>query len=304
MKQIVVLGSSNTDLVVRAQRMPEAGETVLGDKFVMAAGGKGANQAVAVARLGGDVQFIAKLGCDMFGDKAVEGYKAEGLDTSTILRDESAPSGVALITVDDNAENCIVVAPGANNKLSCSDVDAMRGYIEGAQYLLMQLEVPMEVVEYAASMAHAAGVKVVLNPAPAAEISAELLSKLELITPNRTEIQLLTGVAVTDLESAERAAKVLLERGVRKVVVTLGSMGALVCDGEQFVHVQARKVEPVDTTAAGDTFNGAMCVALCEGYSLAEAVRFATAASSIAVTRFGAQPSIPSREEVDALLKL
>lgn len=304
MKKIVVLGSSNTDLVVRAQRMPEAGETVLGDKFVMAAGGKGANQAVAVARLGGDVQFIAKLGCDMFGDKAVEGYKAEGLDASTILRDESAPSGVALITVDDNAENCIVVAPGANNKLSCSDVEAMRAYIEGAQYLLMQLEVPMEVVEYAASIAHAAGVKVVLNPAPAAEISAELLSKLELITPNRTEIQLLTGVAVSDLESAERAAKVLLERGVRKVVVTLGSMGALVCDGEQFVHVQARKVEPVDTTAAGDTFNGAMCVALCEGAPLAEAVRFATAASSIAVTRFGAQPSIPSREEVDALLKL
>lgn len=301
MRKIVVLGSSNTDLVVRAQRMPEAGETIMGDKFVMAAGGKGANQAVAVARLGGDVQFIAKLGCDMFGDKAVEGYKAEGLDTSTILRDEYAASGVALITVDENAENCIVVAPGANNKLSCSDVDAMRSHIEGAQFLLMQLEVPMDVVEHAASIAHAAGVKVVLNPAPAAEISGELLSKVEIITPNRTEIQLLTGVAVTDLESAERAAKVLLDRGVHQVVVTLGSLGALACDGERFVHIPARKVEPVDTTAAGDTFNGAMCVALCEGRTLSDAVRFATVSSSIAVTRFGAQPSIPYRREVDEL---
>ena len=298
MGKIVVVGSSNTDLVVRATRMPEAGETVMGEKFMMTAGGKGANQAVAARRLGGDVTFIAKVGCDMFGDKAIEGYAAEGLDTSTILRDEYAPSGVALITVDGNAENCIVVAPGANNKLSSSDIDSMRSHIESADYLLLQLEVPMDVVEHAASIAYGAGVKVVLNPAPAATLSEHLLKQLDIITPNRTEIQLLTGVAVTDLESAERAAKVLLDKGVQRVVVTLGSMGALVCDGVRFVHIPAHKVTPVDTTAAGDTFNAGLCVALCEGRSLSDAVRFATAASAIAVTRLGAQASVPYRHEI------
>lgn len=299
MGKIVVVGSSNTDLVVRAARMPEAGETILGDQFMMTAGGKGANQAVAARRLGGDVTFIAKVGCDMFGDKAIEGYKAEGLDTSTILRDEKAPSGVALITVDSNAENCIVVAPGANNELSTSDIDALRSHIESADYLLLQLEVPMCVVEHAAAIAHAAGVKVVLNPAPAAAIAEHLLAQLELITPNRTEIQLLTGVAVTDLESAEQAAKVLLDKGVQRVVVTLGSMGSLVCDGARFIHVPARKVTAIDTTAAGDTFNAGLCVALCEGRTLEEAVRFATAASAIAVTRLGAQASVPYRHEIE-----
>lgn len=299
MSKIVVLGSSNTDLVVRAERMPQPGETLLGERFMMTAGGKGANQAVAIARLGGDVTFIAKVGRDMFGDKAVENYEREGIDTRTILRDDEAPSGIALITVDAKAENSIVVAGGANNNLSTADIETLRAEIESAQYLLMQLETPVEAVAYAAAIARKAGVKVILNPAPAAELPAELLEGLYMITPNRTEAQMLTGIGITDRESAERAAKALVAKGIANVVVTLGSQGALTFDGERFDHIPALKVAAVDTTAAGDTFNGAMCVALAEGRPLADAVRFASRASAIAVTRLGAQASIPYRAELD-----
>lgn len=299
MSKIVVIGSSNTDLVVKSLRMPTPGETLLGDTFMMTAGGKGANQAVAVARLGGDVTFIAKVGTDLFGDGAVAGYENEGLSTRTILRTEAAPSGVALITVDGHGENCIVVVPGANELLSKEDINAQRKEIETAQYLLMQLETPIEVVEYAASIAHKTGVQVILNPAPAAELSAELLSKLSIITPNKTEGQMLTGVEIDGWESAERAARILMGKGVDQVVITLGSLGALVCEGEKCERIPAHLVTAVDTTAAGDTFNGAMCVALSEGQNLPDAVRFASRAAAISVTRLGAQASIPYRKELD-----
>lgn len=299
MNKIVVLGSSNTDLVVRTDRMPLPGETLLGDRFMMTAGGKGANQAVAVARLGDGVTFIAKVGRDMFGDNSVAGYEKEGIDTRTVLRDDTAPSGIALITVDAQAENSIVVVPGANNNLSKADVDALRRDIESAQFLLMQLETPVEVVAHAAAIARKAGVKVILNPAPAAELPAELLAGLYIITPNRTEGQMLTGIEITGWESAERAAQSLIAKGVQHVVITLGSQGALVCDGKHFERIPAQKVKAVDTTAAGDTFNGAMCVALSEGATLCDAVRFASRASAIAVTRLGAQASIPYRKELD-----
>ena len=299
MNKIVVLGSSNTDLVVRTGRMPLPGETLLGEQFMMTAGGKGANQAVAVARLGDGVTFIAKVGRDMFGDSSVAGYEKEGIDTRTVLRDDTAPSRIAVITVDAQAENSIVVVPGANNNLSKADVDALRRDIESAQFLLMQLETPVEVVAHAAAMARKAGVKVILNPAPAAELPAELLDGLYIITPNRTEGQMLTGIEISDWESAERAAQSLVGKGVQNVVITLGSQGALVCDGKNFERIPARKVKAVDTTAAGDTFNGAMCVALSEGATLSDAVRFASRASAIAVTRLGAQASIPYRKELD-----
>ncbi len=299
MNKIVVLGSSNTDLVVRTGRMPLPGETLLGEQFMMTAGGKGANQAVAVARLGDGVTFIAKVGRDMFGDSSVAGYKKEGIDTRTVLRDDTAPSGIAVITVDAQAENSIVVVPGANNNLSKADVDALRRDIESAQFLLMQLETPVEVVAHAAAMARKAGVKVILNPAPAAELPAELLDGLYIITPNRTEGQMLTGIEICDWESAEQAAQSLVGKGVQNVVITLGSQGALVCDGKNFERIPARKVKAVDPTAAGDTFNGAMCVALSEGATLSDAVRFASRASAIAVTRLGAQASIPYRKELD-----
>jgi len=226
MNKIVVLGSSNTDLVVRTGRMPLPGETLLGEQFMMTAGGKGANQAVAVSRLGDGVTFIAKVGRDMFGDSSVAGYEKEGIDTRTVLRDDTAPSGIAVITVDAQAENSIVVVPGANNNLSKADVDALRRDIESAQFLLMQLETPVEVVAHAAAMARKAGVKVILNPAPAAELPAELLDGLYIITPNRTEGQMLTGIEISDWESAERAAQSLVSKGVQNVVITLGSQGA------------------------------------------------------------------------------
>lgn len=299
MSKIVVIGSSNTDLVVKTARMPEPGETILGGTFMMTGGGKGANQAVAVARLGGDVTFIAKVGKDLFGDGAVAAYERENLNPRTILRDDTAPSGVALITVDGNGENCIVVVPGANNALTTADIDRQRTEIESAEYLLMQLEIPIEVVEYAARMAYDAGVKVVLNPAPAASLSDELLAKIDILTPNRTEGQMLTGIEIDDWQSAERAAFALARKGVANVVITLGSLGALVCDGTICERIPAHKVTAVDTTAAGDTFNGAMCVALSEGKTLSEAVRFASAASALSVTRLGAQTSIPRRNELE-----
>lgn len=299
MNKIVVLGSSNTDLVVRSPRMPLPGETLLGSDFMMAAGGKGANQAVAVARLGSPVTFIAKVGRDMFGDRAVEQYAAEGIDTSTVLRDENVPTGVALITVDDKGENCIVVSGGANNCLSVADVDSMRDRIEGAEYLLMQLEVPMPVIERAAEIAYDAGVKVIVNPAPAAKMSDGLLSKCYLLTPNETECGIIAGVAVEDEAQAEAAAEMLIAKGVQNVVVTLGGKGSLYKSAAERAAIPAYRVKAVDTTAAGDTYNGALCVALSEGRSIREAAEFATKASAISVTRAGAQPSLPTRGEVE-----
>ncbi|GHT80802.1 ribokinase [Bacteroidia bacterium] len=296
--KIAVVGSSNTDLVVKAERMPEPGETILGGAFMMTAGGKGANQAVAVARLGGNVTFIARVGNDMFGDQSVEGYKKDGMDTSYIARDAQTPSGIALICVDKKGENSIVVASGANNRLCKSDIDAAKSQIESADYLLMQLEVPMEVVEYTANIAVASGTKVVLNPAPAATLSADLLKKLYLITPNKPESQLLTGIAVAGWNDAEQAADILLSKGVENVIITLGALGALIKNKILTERVPSQTVEVVDTTAAGDTFNGALCVALSEGKGLVDAVQMATAASAIAITRMGAQASIPYRKEI------
>ncbi len=302
MKKIVIIGSSNTDLVIKTDRIPDVGETVIGGSFMMTAGGKGANQAVTVARLGGDATFIARVGTDMFGRQALNGYREEGLDVGFIVQDNETPSGVALISVDSRGENCIVVAPGANDNLSIADIETARNEIETAEYLLMQLEVPMDVVEYAAHIAYAAGVRVILNPAPASVLSRELLSRLDIITPNRSECALLTGVDVKNWESAEYAAGLLLDQGVQNVVVTLGTMGALVKNRHDQFRVPARKVTAVDTTAAGDVFNGALAVAMAEGKELISAVKFATLAASISVTRMGAQSSVPTREELDALL--
>ncbi len=296
-RKIVVIGSSNTDLVIKTTRIPSPGETVIGGEFLMTAGGKGANQAVAIARLGGDVAFIAKVGRDMFGESALRGYAADGIDTDTIERDGSAPSGVALITVDAHGENCIVVAPGANNTLTTADIDRHRDLICGAEYLLMQLEIPMEVVEYAAEMAEAHGVKVILNPAPAAPLSQRLMRKLYLITPNLGESQLITGVKIDHPAETERVAEVLLEMGAKAAIITLGSGGALIRTHTECDLINAERVVAIDTTAAGDVFSGALVVALSEGKNLVDAARFATHAAAISVTRMGAQSSIPYRKD-------
>ncbi len=265
---------------------------------MMAAGGKGANQAVAAQRLGGDVTFVACVGDDLFGRDALAGYDREGMNTAHVSVKNGVPSGVASIFVDAEAENVIVVAPGANSELGKAEIDAAEKEIEAADFVLMQLETPMETVEYAASRAFAAGTKVVLNPAPAAELSDSLLSKLWLITPNRTETQLITGLPVTNAEEAAAAAEALVAKGVKNVVITLGSKGAYVLSEDFRGVIPANTVKAVDTTAAGDTFNGALCVALSEGRSLRDACIFASKASAISVTRMGAQPSIPFRNEI------
>ena len=298
MNKVIVIGSSNTDMVVRSERLPRPGETVLGGGFVMAGGGKGANQAVAVARMGHKVIFAAALGRDIFGDDAVRQYGRYGIDTSYIVRKDT-PSGVALIMVDSAAQNSISVALGANSELSVGDVMPALEQIEAGDIVLLQLEIPMDTVAATVAVAAAKGARVVLNPAPAAMVSEEVLSKLYLITPNQTEAEILTGIAVNDEASARLAAEALRRSGVSKVVITMGSQGALLDDGGHFEMIEARKVAAVDTTAAGDVYNGALGAALAEGLSLVEALRFATKASAISVTRMGAQPSIPSREEVD-----
>ncbi len=299
MGKIVVVGSSNTDLVIKADRLPEPGETLLGGQFMMAAGGKGANQAVAAQRLGAEVSFIASVGDDVFGKDSVENYRKEGMDISFVSMKEGVPSGVATIIVDADAENVIVVASGANGTLDKKEIDRAAEKISSADFVLLQLEIPMETVEYTAQKACEAGTRVVLNPAPAAELSDSLLSRLWLITPNRTETQRITGLSVNSEEDASKAADALAAKGVRNVVITLGSKGAyfLAEDGSRGV-IPANRVKAQDTTAAGDTFNGALCVALSEGKSLQEACRFAANASAIAVTRMGAQPSIPYRNEI------
>lgn len=298
MKKIIVIGSSNTDMVVRSEHLPKPGETVLGGGFMMVGGGKGANQAVAVAKMGHSVIFAAAVGADIFGDEAVERYRHLGIDTSYIAHKDT-PSGIALIMVDSAAQNSISVALGANNELMLEDVMPALDTIEEGDIVLLQLEIPMATVEACVSVAAAKGARVILNPAPAVKVSEQVLSKLYLITPNQTEAEILTGVEVKDTITARLAAEELSRAGVHKVVVTMGSDGALLYEDGKSEIVPAHKVDAVDTTAAGDVYNGALCAALAEGMSLREALRFATKASAISVTRVGAQPSVPSREEVD-----
>ena len=296
---VAVFGSMNMDLSVACERMPRAGETVGGSGFITNAGGKGANQAVTVARLGGRVSFICKTGSDIFGHQANQLFNEEGIDTSYVFSDTKNPSGVALITVDTDAENCIVVAPGANAHLTPNDLKRSAEAVEAADIILLQLEIPMQTVEAAAMMAYRLGKKVVLNPAPASKLSAGLLETLYAITPNETEAEAISGIRITDERTAEEAARKIASMGVCNVIITLGAKGALVFDGAHCEIVPAYKTQAVDTTAAGDVFNGALVVALSEGRTLPEAVRFACKASAISVTRVGAQNSVPYRTEVD-----
>lgn len=295
---ILVVGSSNTDMVIKTERLPVAGETILGGVFFMNPGGKGANQAVAAARLGGNVTFICKTGNDIFGKQSVQLFQQEGINTDYILSDPDHPSGVALITVDQHAENCIVVASGANATLSVSDLGNLEQLIDQAKIVLIQLEIPLATVIHVAQMAAAKGVKVVLNPAPACSLPDALLNHISVITPNRTEAEILSGIAVNDMESAKQAAQIIKGKGVETVIITLGREGALLLHNNEFTHTQAPVVKAIDTTAAGDVFNGAFTVALSENKSMRDAVTFACNASAISVTRLGAQSSAPSRNEI------
>ena len=298
--RIIVVGSSNADMVVKTERIPVPGETVTGGQFVMAAGGKGANQAVAAARLGAKVTFVAKTGQDMFGDQAVEGYRKEGIATDLILRDPELATGVALILVDEKGENLISVASGANHALSPRDVDQAAERIRAADVVLLQLEIPMETVQHTARLAAEAGVTVILDPAPAPDgpLNGDLLRHVSCLTPNESEAQRLTGVAVDDESSARKAAEKLLATGVQNVIITLGVQGSLVATAQQAVLVPAPVVEARDSTAAGDAFNGALGVGIARGLPIEEAVREASLVGALSVTRMGAQPSLPTADEV------
>ena len=299
--RIVVIGSSNTDMVIKLERLPKPGETLLGGEFVTAAGGKGANQAVGAARAGGRVSFVARVGSDLLGHQAIAGFRRDRIDVRSVVRDPAAPSGVALIFVARDGENAIAVAGGANGRLSRADLRQAAATIRQADIVLLQLETPLATVQAAATMAATAGVRVILNPAPAQPLPDALLRRLTLITPNETEAQVLTGIEVTDEASAALAASKLHDRGVPAVIITLGARGAFVSTAGTSALVPGFKVKPVDTVAAGDIFNGALAVALGEGKPLLEAVRFANAAAAISVTRMGAQPSAPSRAEIEKL---
>ena len=296
--KIVVIGSTNTDMVIKTGHLPTPGETILGGEFLMNPGGKGANQAVAASRLGGDVAFISKTGNDIFGEQSVENLRRESVNTENMIVDQENPSGVALITVDSKAENCIVVAPGSNMALKPDDIDKAIKQIGMAEIVLLQLEIPIETVEYAARIAYRNKKKVVLNPAPAQKLSDSILKTIHILTPNETEAEILTGVKVTNTDTAEKAAQILKKKGVEIIIITMGANGAFIHTDSLSELIPAPEVKAVDTTAAGDTFNGALAVAVSEGFNIREAVQFANKAASIAVTRLGAQASTPYRSEV------
>lgn len=299
-RKIVVLGSCNTDMVVKSSRLPVPGETILGGTFMMNTGGKGANQAVAASRLGGKVIFVTKTGNDLFGSQSIDLYAKENIDTRYILCDRDSPSGIALIMVDEEGENCIAVASGANGTFKKEDLkDIESDIISSASIILMQLEIPIETVEHIAKLAKKNNVMVVLNPAPAQYLSDKLLSTISVLIPNRIEAELLTGIKVTDWDSAKKAADVLSSKGVETVIITLGSDGVLLKERDEYHEIPAEKRETIDTTAAGDAFCGALCVAISEGKDIIEAVRFANRCAGIAVTKMGAQASLPQRYEVD-----
>lgn len=299
--KIIVVGSANTDMVVKVHHLPEPGETILGGDYSQFQGGKGANQAVAAARLGADVTLIARLGQDALGEASVAAYRAEGIHTDFIVRDDAAPSGVALIMVNHSGENVIAVASGANARLSPADILAAEKAIQDADCLLVQLEIPLDTVQEAARLAAKHHVPVILNPAPAVQLPAELLEMVDYLTPNQTEAAILTGVS--SVENADAAANVLQSRfKVKNIVITLGKNGAQIASSRT-EWIAPYSVHPVDTTGAGDAFNGGLAVALARGDALPDAVKFANAVAGISTTRVGAQPSMPTLAEVLAFIQ-
>ena len=296
MPDILVIGSLNADLVVRAPRFPQPGETISGEDLQVIPGGKGANQAVAAARLGSSVSMLGHVGKDNFGDLLLNNLKSNNVDSQLIQRDDSS-TGTAIIIVDSNGQNSIVLSAGANGKVTSADIASFLDH----KLLLLQLEIPLETVLSAAQRAHENGLRVILNPAPAQQIPAALIALADFIIPNETELSLLTGLRVNDINSTEQAAHKLLDHGAQTVIVTLGSKGALIVTPKQVTQVDAYAVDVVDTTAAGDAFIGGFATALLQGRSLEESVRYGCACGALAATKFGAQPSLPMKEDVEKL---
>ena len=299
---IVVFGSINMDLVVRSPRLPQPGETLTGHSFFTAPGGKGANQAVACARLGAPTRMIGRVGDDVFGTTLRDGLQADGVEIERVFVQPAISSGTAVITVNDAAENTIIIVPGANGQVGDDDLARLGEVLAGASALLLQLEVPLASVVAAAQAARARGVPVILDPAPAQELPDELYAAADIITPNEVEAAMLVGFPIDGEASAARAAEQLLARGVRKVVIKLGARGAFWHDGAASGFIPAFKVQAIDTVAAGDAFNGGLAAALDAGLPLEQALRWGMAAGALSTTRAGAQPSLPRRDEVLALL--
>jgi ribokinase len=303
-KKVVVFGSFVVDLTSRSQGLPLPGQTILGSRFVMGPGGKGSNQAVAAHRAGADVTFVTKIGRDVFGRVATDFYTRENMDTTYVFEDEKLETGCALIMVDEaSAQNAIVVISGACGNITEADIEKARPLLKNAGILLLQLETNFDALLKAVDIAHAAGVKVILNPAPARELTDKLYSKLDMVTPNETEAELLTGVHIENMSDAQRAADVLLKKGVKEVVITMGNQGAFATDGKRSEQYPRIQVEAVDTTGAGDAFNGGLVMALAEGKDLFEAMRYANVTGALSVTKTGTAPSMPRRSEIDMLLR-
>lgn len=302
MNKLVVLGSVNADHVLQVPSFPRPGETLHGRNYQVIPGGKGANQAVAAARLNADVGFIACVGDDAFGINIRESFRADGINTKGVKLQPNCPTGIAMIQVSDSGENSICISAEANDRLTAESLDPHLDQIREAQYLLMQLETPIEGIEQAAKVAKEHRTTVILNPAPARELSDELLNRVDVITPNETEAEVLTGITVTDDASAQEAANALHLKGIEIVMITLGSKGVWLSQNGRGESIQGFKVDVTDTTAAGDTFNGALVTGLLEDMPLESAIKFAHAAAAISVTRYGAQTSIPRRQEVEEFL--
>ncbi|OBQ56825.1 ribokinase [Halodesulfovibrio spirochaetisodalis] len=302
-KKLVVLGSVNADHILQVDSFPRPGETVTGHGYRVVPGGKGANQAVAAGRLGADISLIACVGDDDFGKNMLTAFAKDNIYTSGVISLPNTPTGIAIIYVDSKGENSIGISAEANAHLLPELVEPHMSLLDNADTILMQLETPLVTIEMMAKAAHAAGKNVVLNPAPARPLPDSLLANITMITPNETETELLTGVTVTTAEDAQEAAAVFHTKGVKKVVITLGSKGAFISDESGSRIIKGFTVSPVDTTAAGDVFNGALITALLEEKNMDDAIRFAHAAAAISVTRLGAQTSIPKRDEVDIFLQ-
>ncbi len=298
---IFVLGSINMDMVARVGYMPKNGETLTAEKFYINPGGKGANQAVAIAKLGGEVKMVGKVGADANGKALIENLEKNGVDAQFVTVAEGVNTGIAMIIVEDG-DNRIILDKGANHAFTKEDVDEGLASAKAGDILIMQLEVPLEIVEYASSIAQRVGMTVILNPAPAIPLPDELLSKVDIISPNESETEILTGVSPSDEVHLALAVKKFYQKGVKKVIITMGSRGSAIAEGQTITYIEPRKVKAVDTTSAGDTFVGACAVMLTKGKTLEESARFASVASSITITREGAAQSIPTLEEVEEVI--
>lgn len=298
MKKICVIGSLNMDLVVKVDTMPKGGQTLIGSNFKEVPGGKGANQAVAMARLGGNVTMIGKVGNDGFGQTLINALKADNVNTKYIGIEEG-PTGVALITVDKNAENSIVVAPGANFKVAVEDIDSNIEAINNSDIVVVQLETPLETIKYGLKKAKEAGKYTILNPAPAVVLEDEIIANVDLLTPNETELEILSGIEINNEDDIKRAAQIMIDKGVKELIVTLGSKGSLYINKERSIFKPAYKVQAVDTTAAGDSYTGALSVAFANGKSVEEAMDFASKVGALSVMKEGAQSSLPTLNDVE-----